>query len=88
MSDGPDKATLRHTRKTLREHVDFCLWFEIQMDAAMKLPESSERGRVIAKLMNKLTLQNQSAMHFGLDYSFPKINRIYKAKTGKELVTL
>ena len=45
------------------------------IDEAMKHPESRNRGEQIAALSNYLDVQNDSAMHFGLGYSFKKIKK-------------
>jgi hypothetical protein len=44
------------------------------IDKTMKKPSSVERGKEIGGLVNKLQLENDSAMHFGLDLSFIQIN--------------
>lgn len=64
-------------KKALKELTDFIVIFESAMDDAMAHPESVERGKHIARYMNRLSVANQIAMRGGLDYSLPKIEKMY-----------
>jgi hypothetical protein len=45
-------------------------------DLVMKEPTSETKGKKLAALIGQLEFANDSAMHFGLNYSFPKIKKI------------
>ena len=49
-----------------------------RLDCIMREESTIERGKKIAKLSNFLEMENDSAMHFGLDYGWRKINNIKK----------
>ena len=51
-----------------------------QIDVEMKLPPSNERGKRIAEITNQLELQNDSALHFKLGYSFKKVTAIKRGE--------
>jgi hypothetical protein len=46
------------------------------LDREMTKPSTLERGRRIAVLSNYLNLNNDMALHFGLGYSFKKLERL------------
>jgi len=48
------------------------------MDKEMKEPSDENRGKMVAKILNDLEFTNDAAMHFGLGYSFKKIERLKK----------
>ena len=71
------------TKKHLKRLVDCLVEFDKNMDFVMHtLPTSGDRGKHIAKLLNGLSLEIQGAMHYGLGYSFNKIEKILEL--GKE----
>ena len=45
-------------------------------DMVMKEPTSESKGKKLATLIGRLEFANDSAMHFGLGYSFPKIKKL------------
>ena len=47
-----------------------------EMDEIMKRPSTVHREKVIARMNNALEFENDSAMHFGLNYGWKKINNI------------
>jgi hypothetical protein len=49
-----------------------------QIDEEMKKPSNPDRGKRSAKITNMLEFENDRALHFGLEYSFKKINNIKK----------
>ena len=63
-------------KESLRNLVASVLEFERELDNEMKKPSSPERGATIARLSNKLTMANQSAMR-ALGFSWEKINKLY-----------
>lgn len=69
--------TATEYKKALKDLTTSVIWYQDVLDKIMKEPSSFERGKKIAKAANWLTIQNQSAMHFTLDYSFKKIHKLY-----------
>lgn len=65
------RRRVRDLIKTLREHT-ICTANTIAMiDAEMKKPADNERGKRIAKILNRLEFTNDSARHFQLGEKFP-----------------
>ncbi len=58
--------------------------YENALDALMQAPDinvsPAEKGRKIARLTNSLSTANQVAMLHGLNYSWSKINRLYRVQ--------
>jgi hypothetical protein len=50
--------------------------FMLVFDKIMKEKESFERGKKIAIAINNLDFSNDYALHFGLGYSFKKMQRM------------
>ena len=71
-----DKQRAREYKQALRFLSERVLRFEKNFDEAMKLPASEGRDKVVAEIMNYLTMNNQSAMRC-LGYSWPKIRKLY-----------
>jgi len=67
-------------KKALKRLTTSITKFENAMDIEMRKPSDVQRGRNIAKLVNFLAIEKQSAQHFALGYSFKKIKKLY----GKE----
>ena len=65
-------------KKSLVELTTIVVRFLAAFDKIMKMPESVERGKALAKICNVLDMKNDSAMHFGLEYGFKKINNLKK----------
>lgn len=63
-------------KKYLKSLTQSVIKFLTALDTEMKNPSSYERGAKIAKLANSLEIENDSAMHFGLDLSFDKIKKM------------
>lgn len=68
--------TINEHKKHLIELTKTVIHFLDQINDEMKKPSSFERGRRIAKLCNFLDLENDGAMHFGLNYTFKKIKKL------------
>ena len=49
-----------------------------ELDKATKEKEGSARGHKLATIANELEYHNDSAMHFGLGYSFERIKKLKK----------
>ncbi len=64
-------------KKALEKLTTSVISFEKALEKEMLKPSTPERGRRIALLVNFLTMQNQMAMHFAFDYSFPEIEKLY-----------
>ncbi len=60
-------------KKHLLELTNAVSEFLNRFDELMTRLPTRENGRVVARLSNQLDLANDSAMYFGLDYSFKKI---------------
>jgi len=76
------------TRKALVNLTNSVGLFLRELDKAMQVPESNQRGKQIAELMNKLEYQRDYTRYFtlGIDYRHdPEIvgdnQRIFKAVT-------
>lgn len=67
-------------KKALKSLTMSVISFESGIEEIMKEPSSPERGRLIAKALNWLTVQNQIAMKFTLGYSFAKIEKLQQSK--------
>ena len=65
-------------KKYLKELTEKVAVFIAMLDATMEEPLSFKRGKKIACLANNLDMANDSAMKFGLNYSWKKINNIKK----------
>ena len=76
---NPDRKYI-NALKTLTGSV---VKFECKFDALMKKPHTVKRDEALAHLINWLTMENQSAMHFALSYSFDKIEKMYKGEDSK-----
>jgi len=72
--------TATEYKQALRQLTEAVQAFENALDAEMAKPSTPERGQRIAQLVNQLTLENQTAMHFALGYSFEKINKLANGK--------
>ncbi len=64
-------------KKTLRELTSSVVKFENAMDIIMKKPSTPQRGKEVAIALNFLTMANQAAMRFSLNYSWGKIKKLY-----------
>jgi hypothetical protein len=71
------KREAREYKKALVGLTTTVLTLENAIDEQMKHPWCIKRDTAIASIMNGLTLANHMAMHFGLGYSFKKINKLY-----------
>ena len=67
-------------KKQLEKLTDRIIKFETEIDNIMKMPESHNRGVLIAFNLNKLTMANQMIMYTVLGFSFKKIRRLYEWK--------
>lgn len=79
------EKTANQYKKALKELTELVIAFENSLDREMKKPSTVERGERIAKLTNALTMGNQGAMHFVLNYSFKKIEKLYKGDKKRPL---
>ena len=73
----------RKYRTALRELTRSTASFIAAMDKIMKEPSTPERGQKIAKALNWIQMQNDSALHFTLGYSWPTIKRLYKPRKAE-----
>ena len=64
--------------KALKKLTKSVIKFECRFDDIMNQPHTAKRDRDLAFLINWLTIENQSAMHFTLSYPFEKIEKMYK----------
>lgn len=81
---GKGVSSLRQTtreervlRKRLRDLSTAVSTHLAVLDALMKAPSTPERGRLVARLANRLNVANDAALHFGLGLSFEKIRKQY-----------
>ncbi len=68
----------RKYKKALEELTDKIEQSLIALDGLMKGPPSLTRGKNLAKIRNYLDMANDAAMHFGLGWSFKKIENFKK----------
>ena len=69
--------TATEYKKALKRLTEAIIQCEGAIDKEMESPQSPERGKRLAVILNRLTAINQSVMHFTLDYSCKKIKRLY-----------
>ncbi len=74
------KATPKQIKEQLKNLTATVFAIEKAIDAIMKEPSSYGRGEKVADILNKLTLANQVALRYGLDYSMKKIADLYGYK--------
>jgi hypothetical protein len=74
-------------KKYLEELTSSVIKYLNGIESIMKKPSTFDRGKAIAKANNYLEFQNDSALHFGLDYSFKKIARLKLRKVGEQPAT-
>ena len=67
---------MNNYKKHLKYLTESVNHFLRQLDKVMWEPPAAERGKKIAELTNQLEIQNDSAMRFGLNYGWEKINKI------------
>lgn len=67
------EKVIEELKKQLKELTLFLLGFEVVIDNKFKGTDDKD----LAELLNKHSVKVQSAMHFGLGYSFKKIENIY-----------
>jgi hypothetical protein len=72
---GAGMMTHKKALETLAKNVICAIYL---IDEEMKKPSTPDRGKRIAKITNMLEFENDRALHFGLEYSFKKINNIKK----------
>jgi hypothetical protein len=65
----------RKYRNNLREITNAVGFALGELDAAMELPSTVDRGRLIARIANQLDLANDRALHFGLGRDFKRISK-------------
>ena len=75
---------LQKENRALRKHLDnltkhICVHI-YNIDTIFKAPIDERAQEKIAKSINALDLANDQVMHFGLDYTFTKINKRKKCK--------
>lgn len=63
---------LRNLRQLVRDDCRRIWMAERALDAQMNLPSTYERGRVIAQILNEITIARQSMQHFGLGIPLEK----------------
>lgn len=76
----PSLHEANKAEKTLKELTIAVADFLVGLDALMKEPGSTERGRKMAMLSNGLNMANDSAMHFALNMPFDNINAMVKKR--------
>jgi len=72
-------AEAKHFKRHLKTLTDAVTQIVAGFDAIAKEPESPERGKKLAKLVNLLEMQNDSARYFGLGIDF-RTDKKRKAK--------
>jgi hypothetical protein len=61
------KRKLRKANRFLSQLQHDCFTHLRRLDEAMRMPESYERGKIIAMISNDLEMANDSVRHFYLD---------------------
>jgi len=70
------KRQIRALKSALKDLASRALLTSAQVDyLIVNEPSTVERGKKIAAALNDLDLETDAALHFGLDYSFPKIEQ-------------
>lgn len=72
---------LRKLKKLVREDCHRIYMAEENIDAIMKGPSTEQRGRLIAAMVNEITMARQSLLHFGLGIKLNELKEIKDEQT-------